>query len=82
VTNIRETIVTQISLIAKQQKKTLAPLRDDVALADTGLDSLCIAILVAALDDELDIDPFSTGKLSSFPVTLGDFITLYEHAAV
>jgi hypothetical protein len=82
VPDIRQTILQQILIIAKQQKKTLAPLRDDVALADTGLDSLCIAILVAVLDDELDIDPFSTGRMASFPVTLGDFMSLYEHAAV
>jgi hypothetical protein len=44
---------------------------------ESGLDSLCLAILVAALDDTLDIDPFSAGT-SNFPVTLGEFIHLYE----
>ncbi len=81
VPDIRKTILTQITIVAKQHRKTLAPLRDELALMDTGLDSLCIAILVATLDDELDLDPFSAGKLAAFPVTLGDFIRLYEHAA-
>lgn len=78
---IRNTILQQIAIVAGQQKKTLAPLKDDLPLADTGLDSLCIAILVAALDDELDIDPFSGTNAVSFPVSLGDFIRLYERAA-
>ncbi len=81
-TAIRKVILQQIALIAAQQGKALAPLKDDIALSDTGLDSLCIAILVAALDDELDIDPFSQSKLVSFPSSLGDFIRLYEHVAV
>lgn len=80
-TDIRNTILQQISIVARQQSKTLAPLKDDLALADTGLDSLCIAILVAALDDELDLDPFSGNQFISFPASLGDFILLYEQAA-
>jgi acyl carrier protein len=78
---IRDTILQQIRSIAEQHKKPLAALKDDLPLAASGLDSLCIAILVAALDDELDIDPFSDKSLTSFPVTLGDFISLYEHEA-
>jgi hypothetical protein len=81
VPEIRETILEQIRIIAAQNKKPLAPLKDDLPLATSGLDSLCLAILVASLDDELDLDPFSGNRLVSFPVTLGDFISLYEHAA-
>lgn len=80
--DIRHVIFDQIAIIAKQQNKVLAGLRDDLPLADSGLDSLCIAILVATLDDELDLDPFSTGNMTSFPVTLGDFVRLYELAEV
>lgn len=76
---IRLTILSQINRIAEQQKKTLAPLTDDLPLLQSGLDSLCFAILVASLDDTLDLDPFAAeGRL---PVTLGDFIKLYEDAA-
>lgn len=79
--DIRETILQHIRMIAALHKKPLAPLKDDLALAASGLDSLCIAMLVAALDDELDLDPFSGRSLTSFPVSLGDFIRLYEHEA-
>ena len=76
----RALILNSMGRIAVQQSKTLQPLHDDLALLDTGLDSLCIAILVAVLDDELGVDPFSSGEEIAFPVTVGDFIALYEHA--
>ena len=59
----------------------MAPLSDDLPLLETGLDSLCLAILVASLDDELGLDPLSSDANSTFPVTLGDFIAVYETAA-
>ncbi len=77
---IKEAILAQMQLVAERQKKTLAPLTDDLKLLESGLDSLCLAILVAALDDTLDIDPFSAGT-SKFPVTLGEFVQLYESHA-
>jgi hypothetical protein len=76
---IRSTILVQINRVAEQQKRTLAPLTDDLALLQSGLDSLCFAILVASLDDTLDLDPFAAD--ARLPVTLGDFIKLYEDAA-
>ncbi len=78
--SIRSMIMTQITEIAEQQKKRLAPLSDTLPLLDSGLDSLCIAILVASLDDRLDYDPFAHDNTLALPVTLGDFIALYEHA--
>ena len=49
---------------------------------ESGLDSLCLAVLVASLDDALELDPFCRRTRSwPFPVTLGDFIHLYENAA-
>jgi acyl carrier protein len=48
---------------------------------NTGLDSLCFAVLVARLEDQLGVDPFSTSDDISFPVTLGDFVRVYENAA-
>ena len=55
--SIRDTIIDKIIQIADQQHKRLALLTDDLALLESGLDSLCIAILVATLDDMLGIDP-------------------------
>jgi len=50
-------------------------------LLNSGLDSLCFAIIVTRLESSLGIDPFSTSEDATFPVTLGDFISFYEHAA-
>jgi len=78
--SIRATILEQITAIARQQNKHLVPLTDQLHLVDSGLDSLCLAILVANLDDELGLDPFGTGDDVPIPVTVGDLITLYENA--
>ena len=78
---IRSTILAEIANVAEAQQKRLPPLTDDLALLDSGLDSLCIAVLVAALDDKLGLDPFGDEDLVTFPVTVGEFIALYEHAA-
>jgi hypothetical protein len=80
--NVRETILGQIQSVAANQGKTVAPLTDELPLLESGLDSLCIAIIVAVLDDKLGIDPFSGATEAPFPVTLGDFIALYEAASV
>ena len=77
---MRDTILEMMADIAQQQRKALAPLRDDLELFSSGLDSLCIAILVAELDEEFGIDPLSSADDHSLPVTVGDFIRLYEHA--
>ncbi len=79
--SVRDTIIAQIIEVAEQQRKTLAPIRDDLPLMESGLDSLCIAILVARLDDALGLDPFAREDEITFPVTVGDFIGLYENAA-
>ncbi len=80
-TPIRSIVLGEIVRVAEQQDKRLAPLSDQLRLLDSGLDSLCIAVIVASLDDRLDLDPFSTGEDVAFPVTVGDFIRLYEDAA-
>ena len=75
----REAVLQQVRVVAQQQKKVLAVLDDNLRLAESGLDSLCLAIVVANLDDELNLDPFDGGI--EMPTTLGEFIELYEHAA-
>jgi len=77
--SVKVEIVTQFEEVAKQQEKTLAPLSEELVLLDSGLDSLCLAIVVARLEDKLGIDPF-TADDAEFPVTLGDFIRVYEDA--
>ncbi len=77
--SVRSSVLQQITDTAARQKKTLAPLTDDLRLAESGLDSLCLALVVAALDDTLGLDPF--GSNPPFPVTVGDFVRLYENVA-
>jgi len=75
---IRSTILVNIQKIAAAYERDIASLNDDVALVDSGLDSLCLAVVVAHLEDELGLDPLSS--VARFPVTIGDFIKLYENA--
>ena len=78
--SVRSEIALQFEQVAREQKKSLAPLSDDLVLLESGLDSLCFAIVVARLEDKLGIDPFSSADDVQFPVTLGDFIRFYENA--
>ena len=77
---IRDIIISQFEQVVKEQNKQLAPLTDDLVLLESGLDSLCFAIIVARLEDALGFDPFSTAEEVYFPVTLSDFIKFYEDA--
>lgn len=78
---IRTTILSEIEKIAVKHKVEIPPLADNLPLLDSGFDSLCFAILVAQLEDDLGVDPFSSDTDVEFPVTLGEFIKLYENAA-
>ncbi|HEY7244839.1 MAG TPA: acyl carrier protein [Xanthobacteraceae bacterium] len=79
--SIRLTILSQLEQVAKEQNVKLPPLSDDLVLLESGLDSLGFAILVARLEDTVGFDPFSASEEVYFPVTLGDFVSVYEHAA-
>ncbi|HYM08800.1 MAG TPA: acyl carrier protein [Terriglobales bacterium] len=79
--SIRSEILAQVNQVAAEQDKQLAQLADDLPLLDSGLDSLCLAIIVARLEDTLGLDPFSTAEDVAFPVTLGEFIQFYENGA-
>ena len=75
---LRETIFATIERVAKEQKRQLPLLDDDLALQESGLDSLCWAIVVARLEADLGFDPFSVGDDVYFPVTIGDFVRAYS----
>jgi acyl carrier protein len=79
--SVKATVISQIQQIAESDKKSLPPLTDNLVLLDSGLDSLAIAILVARLEETLGFDPFTDSGDMAYPVTLGDFIRFYEHAA-
>jgi len=80
-TSVRCEVAKQFEEVAKEQDKRLAPLVDGLSLLDSGLDSLCLAIIVARLEDALGIDPFSAAEDPGFPVTFGEFVQFYENAA-
>ena len=65
--------------IAEEQQVKLPPLEDDLSLHETGFDSLAFAILVARLEDDLGIDPFTISEDAAFPLTVGDFVRAYEN---
>jgi acyl carrier protein len=79
--SVKLTIMDQMARVAQEHGKTLAPLRDELALLDSGLDSLGFAVLVARLEDKLGVDPFTSSEDVHFPVTFGDFVKVYENGA-
>jgi acyl carrier protein len=78
---VQAVIFEQFEQVARDQEKTIAPLSDDLVLLESGLDSLCFAIVVAKLEDELGVDPFTASEDVYFPVTLGEFVKFYEAAS-
>lgn len=79
--NVKAAIVAEFQQVSQEQGKPLAELRDDTMLLDSGLDSLCFAIVVARLEDRFGVDPFQLAEDDHFPVTFGQFVKLYEHVA-
>ena len=79
--SVKLTIMQQMEQVAREHGKILAPLEDDLVLANSGLDSLGFAVLVARLEDTLGVDPFTAAEDAFFPVTLGDFVKVYENGA-
>lgn len=84
--SVRATVIEQFVQVAREQHKVVPALSDQarsdsMVLLDSGLDSLCFAIIVARLEDSLGTDPFNSEDELVFPRTLGDFIRMYEAAA-
>ena len=77
--SVKLTIMQQMEQVAREHGKILPPLKEDLVLANCGLDSLGFAVLVARLEDKLGIDPFTAAEDAIFPITLGDFVKVYEH---
>jgi acyl carrier protein len=77
--SVRLRIISAMRQIAEEQQVRLPPLDDDLSLHETGFDSLAFAILVARLEDDLGIDPFTISEDAAFPLTVGDFVRAYEN---
>jgi hypothetical protein len=78
--NVRSELLDQFKQVAQEQDMRLEPLSDELPLQDSGLDSLCFAILVSRLEIVLGVDPFSRNTGDPFPVNLGEFVRFYENA--
>lgn len=78
--SVREAIVSEFEQIAKEKNLRLPPLDNDLVLLDSGLDSLSFAVIVARLEDELGVDPFSGDDDAEIPITFANFVSLYENA--
>jgi acyl carrier protein len=81
VADVRSEVTGCFRQVAEEQGVRLAPLEDSLALFESGLDSLCFAIVVVRLEMALGVDPFSTSRDGRFPVTFGEFVAFYEDAA-
>jgi acyl carrier protein len=79
--SVRSEVIAQFKQVAQEQDKKLAPLSDDLPLLESGLDSLCFAVVVDRLESALGVDPFDMAEDARFPVTFGDFISFYENAS-
>jgi acyl carrier protein len=77
---VRSKVEATIREVAAEHNKSLPQLTDDLPLLESGLDSLCLAVVVARLEDGLGVDPFSAADGVALPVTIGDFVKLYEDA--
>jgi acyl carrier protein len=77
---VRSEITSQFAEVAQEYDKKLAPLTDELELLESGLDSLCFAVVVARLEVSLGVDPFSASEDAVFPVTFGEFVRFYENA--
>jgi hypothetical protein len=78
--SVKSEVMAVFRQVAEEQNRTLLPLVDDLELLESGLDSLCFAVIVARLEDVLGVDPFSASSEAPFPVTVADFVKAYEDA--
>lgn len=74
---IRQTLA-QVALIANCQ--LIDNINNNTVLLQSGLDSLGFAMLVAQLEEDLGIDPFSQMQIAVYPSTFADFVSIYRQA--
>ena len=77
---IRSAISDQFRKVAEEHGRALAALSDDMPRLESGLDSLCFAVVVTRLEESLGVDPFAAEDVL-FPITFGEFVGLYEASA-
>ncbi|GAC34392.1 acyl carrier protein [Paraglaciecola polaris] len=76
--NIEQIVKRAMSDVAElsdcQLIETIEP---DTLLLQSGLDSLGYAMLVAQLEEELGIDPFTELAIKVYPATFAEFVAIY-----
>ena len=76
--SLRETIESVFHEALESTDSVLVgELTDKTVLLESGLDSLGFAILVARLDEELDLDPFALMDEPVYPNTFKEFVDIY-----
>jgi hypothetical protein len=80
--SVEAIVRAEFEQVAREHGKPLQGLGDDMVLLESGLDSLCFAIVMARLEDQLGVHPFAAAEDVYFPVTMGDFIKFYRDASV
>ena len=77
--SVRETVASVITKTLKDAGRPVPEIADDSSIGESlKLDSLDLAVVVVALESELNVDPFRSGAQ---PVqTFGDLVKLYEGA--
>src|SRR5207247_11061777 len=78
--SIRATVISEIQRVAQDDKRSLAPLTDDLVLVDSGLNSLASALLMARLEDTLGSDPSTEPRDAAHPATRGSLDRLCDAA--
>ena len=80
--SLRKVIVETFYEVLEQTNGKLAvsELTDEVILLESGLDSLGFAILVAMLDEKIDLDPFVIMEEPIYPTNFGEFVKIYDSA--
>ncbi|MEW5681728.1 MAG: acyl carrier protein [Pseudomonadota bacterium] len=79
--NIEQQIKDSLNQVAQLANcELIADINNDTVLLQSGLDSLGFAMLVAQLEEELGIDPFSQMQIAVYPRTFGEFVSIYQQA--
>ena len=64
--SVRTAIESEFQRVAREQKRNLAPLAENLKLVDSGLDSLSFALIVSRLEDALGFAPSIPGTTCNF----------------
>jgi acyl carrier protein len=56
------------------------PIESTTLLLECGLDSLGYAMLVAQLEENLGIDPFTELGIAIYPSTFSEFLAIYQQS--